>query len=343
MRVAWIVYGELDQPTGGYVYDRLVVEGLRARGDEVVVVDPRQTGPSCHLADVFVGDALCVSEIGPLFERAAPPARRVLLVHHLPSWEIERSDRESMRQYEARAIATSDHAVATGALTRERLLGESSGLPVEVVLPGADRLPRVARSSGGRQARHVELLFVGSLVARKRVTLLLDALESLGDSPARLTMLGDRDREPDHARAIEERIDASAGLRRCVTVGGVAGDEVLARLLSHADALVLPSSLEGYGMVLTEALHAGVPVIAARPAAVAAAIADHPAVRVFDDGADLAAVLRRFVHEPEWRESLRAHAAATPLPTWAGTIDAFRQVLTVAGRRASSRGGANGP
>jgi glycosyltransferase involved in cell wall biosynthesis len=339
MRIAWIVYGELDQPTGGYIYDRLVVEGLRARGDEVVVVDPRPSGRSCEPTDVFVGDALCVREIGPLFERAVEPALRVLLVHHLPSWEVERSDRESMRRHEARALAASDHAVATGALTRERLLGESSGLPVEVVAPGADRLPRVARSSESGRAMPVELLFVGSLVARKRVMLLLDALESLPDPP-RLTLLGDRDRDPAYARAVRERIDASACLRRCVTVVGAAGDDVLARSLSCADALVLPSSLEGYGMVLTEALHAGVPVIAARPAAAAAAIVDHPAVRVFDEGADLAEVLRRFVHEPGWRESLRAHAVAASLPTWTDAIDAFRRVLTIARRRTSSRGSA---
>ena len=32
-RVAWVVYGALEQVSGGYIYDRLVVEQLRGLGD----------------------------------------------------------------------------------------------------------------------------------------------------------------------------------------------------------------------------------------------------------------------------------------------------------------------
>ena len=362
MRIAWLVYGDLEQPTGGYVYDRLVVDGLRAHGDELEVVDPidaTATSAACERADVLVGDALCVRELGPLFEGVAgagdagdPSAQshrdaapRVLLVHHLPSWEIERSDRERMHGYEARALAASDRIVVTGVATRERLAGGCPGLPVDVVAPGADRLPRVARTPrvarpatsrsgvGAGGATRVELLFVGSLVQRKRVTLLLDALENLpGPYPA-LTLLGDSGREPEHARAIAERIDASDVLRSTVTIAGVVGDDALARWLARADALVLPSSLEGYGMVLTEALHAGLPVIAARPAANAAGIAGLGAVRVFDDARDLAEVLERFVGNPGLRDAMQLEAAATPLPTWADAVGAFRQSLASARRR----------
>jgi glycosyltransferase involved in cell wall biosynthesis len=338
VRIAWIVYGDLDQPTGGYVYDRLVVEGLRAGGDEVEVVDPRESGLPSEQAEVLVGDSLCVREIGPLFERVSGPAARVLLVHHLPSWEIERSDRDSMRRHEGRALAASDHAIATSAMTRERLLGEGAVVPVDVVAPGADRLPRASRRSEADVAR-VELLFVGGLVARKRVALLLDVLQGLPAPHPRLTLLGDSDREPAYARAIMERIDASPLLRGIVTIAGVVGDDVLARWLARADALVLPSSLEGYGMVMTEALHAGLPVIAARPAAKAGAIAEHAAVLMFDDRADLADLLRRFVHEPGLRKVLRADASAESLPTWSGAIDAFRRALGSARGRPSSQGG----
>ena len=340
MHIAWIVYGELAQATGGYIYDRLIVEGLRAHGVEVEIVDPRATTVACQRADVVLGDALCVREIGPLFDRLEGLAPRVLLVHHLPSWEIERTDREEMRGQEARALAGSDHAIATSDVTRERLVGEGlagrpASLSVDVVEPGADRLPRLARApgAGGR----VELLFVGSLVARKRVSLLLDALESLPAPLPGLTLLGDAGREPEYARAIAERVEGSDALRSCVTIAGVAGDGALARWLSRADALVLPSSLEGYGMVLTEALHAGLPVIAARPAAIAAAIADHGAVLVFDDGHDLAQVLRRFVAEPTLREAMRSEAMAAELPTWAGAVDAFRRLLVDARRRVTTR------
>jgi glycosyltransferase involved in cell wall biosynthesis len=336
VRIAWIVYGDLAQATGGYGYDRLLVEGLRDRGNEVELFDPLVATAGCERADVTVGDALCVRELGPLFESVACAAPRVLLVHHLPSWELERSDGASMRRYEARALAASDHVVATSNASRLRLQGDCAGVPVDVVVPGADRLPRYPRSSssdvgGGR----VELLFVGSLVPRKRVALLLDALESLGAEPSRpvLTLLGDPGREPEYARAIADRIEASVVLRSSVTAVGVVDDDVLARWLARADALVLPSSLEGYGMVLTEALHAGLPVIAARPAAVAAAIDALDAVRTFDDGADLTEVVRRFVRSMAQREAMGHAASALALPSWSDAIAAFGHLLANARRR----------
>ncbi len=38
LRIAWVVYGSLDQVSGGYIYDRLVVEQLRAAGDRVTIL-----------------------------------------------------------------------------------------------------------------------------------------------------------------------------------------------------------------------------------------------------------------------------------------------------------------
>ena len=63
MKIAWIVYGSLEQVSGGYIYDRLIVEQLRALGDSVTVVsltpgatDLPALSPSDF--DVVVGDAL---------------------------------------------------------------------------------------------------------------------------------------------------------------------------------------------------------------------------------------------------------------------------------------------
>jgi glycosyltransferase involved in cell wall biosynthesis len=324
VRVAWIVYGGLDQPTGGYIYDRLIVEGLRARGDEVTVVDPVDVTRAVEEVDVLVGDALCVRELGPLFEAIRSPAARVLLVHHLPSWETERTDRESMSCYEARALASSDHIIATGAVTRARLTTERPAFVVDVVMPGADRLPCAPRHAG---AGPIELLFVGSLIARKRVGLLLDALESLPDPLPKLTLVGDPDREPAYRRAIAERIGGSVRLRANATIAGIVDDEALVQWLARTDALVLPSSLEGYGMVLTEALHAGLPLIAARPVLAAASLESHGAALGFDGAGDLGEVLRRFTSEPALRDALRRAAAASSLPTWSRTVDSFRRAL----------------
>ena len=324
MRVAWFVYGDVAQPTGGYVYDRLVIEGLRAQGDRVDVIDLQGASLAGEAADILVGDALCVRELGPLFEHARPGQPRLLLLHHLPSWEIERTDRDAMRSLESRALGASDGVIVTSPITRERLLLERPSSPVDVVVPGADRLPRLSRTPGWAD---VELLFVGSLVERKGVGRLLDALEQVpGPCPA-LTLVGDPAREPACGRALMARVAGSPALRDRVSFAGVVGEGVLAQRLARADALVLPSSLEGYGMVLTEALYAGLPVLASRAAATAAGVADLAAVRVFEDDEGLLLLLKRFATDRALRTSMRRAAEEPTLPRWDDTTDAFRRVL----------------
>jgi len=60
----------------------------------------------------------------------------------------------------------------------------------------------------------------------------------------------------------------------------------VARALANGDALVMPSSLEGYGIAATEAIHAGTPVIAARTPGLEEALAPCPDATLFADPAD---------------------------------------------------------
>jgi glycosyltransferase involved in cell wall biosynthesis len=346
MRVAWIVYGDLAQPTGGYVYDRLIVEALRARGDEIVVVDPLEGLRTPHASplpprggggggvfDAMVGDALCARELGDIFERAQRRTARVLLVHHFASWEVERDDRVALRVIEARAVAACHHMVVTSEATGARLVAEYPGRAVDVVVPGSDRLPVHRRASRGDG--RVQLLFVGSIIPRKGLPTLLDAIERLADSRLALTVVGDGGRAPEHTRALAARIDGSTVLRACVTAVGVLDDDALARRMAQADALVLPSSLEGYGMVITEALHAGLAVLATREAALATKIADSAAAIVFDDVHELTTGLRGLVRDPLLRAAMHRAAREATLPRWSETVAAFRDVLTRAVARAA--------
>lgn len=326
MRVVWLVYGSLDQATGGYVYDRLVVAGLRALGDDVRLMDPRAPHAGRDEQDVLVGDALCAGELGPLFEGWAGVAR-LLLVHHLPSWELERGDHDELRALESRAMGASNVVIATGASTADRLAVEFPGRRVEVVVPGADRLPVMA-SGGNGDGAPLRVLFIGSLIPRKRVAWLLDALESLPEGRVTLTLVGDASRDPGHAATLLARIEASARLRAQVRVAGVLDERSLAHELARADVLALPSSLEGYGMVMTEALHAGVPVVASHQAASAASLAGHEAIETFREQAELVSILQELLEDSHRRETLRRAARDWPAPRWSDAVEAFRSALT---------------
>lgn len=304
MRVRWIVPGTLEQPTGGYIYDRSIVDYLRGEGDSV------ELGGSSDV-DVIVGDGLSIPELARIFPGESAPC--VLLVHHLGSWELERNDVSELRQLEARAIAASDLVIATGPRTRERLATEYPRTLCDVVTPGADRLPLRPREPNATGP--LRLLHVGSLIPRKRVDLILEALPR----NATLSLVGDRTRDPECAKTLRERTK-TLGLDPSVTFRGVLDDAALADEMARADALVLASSLEGYGMVITEALRAGLPVLAARSAAASADVED-PALLVFGDVSELALLLR----ETERIRKLRPRPLAR---SWGDAGREFRHALT---------------
>ena len=113
---------------------------------------------------------------------------------------------------------------------------------------------------------------------------------------------------------------------------GSVTDAAVAEQLSLADALVLPSALEGYGMVLSEALWSAVPIIAARVGAAEELVKRTSAGLLYepDDANGLGAALRRFVGDAQLRSRLRRAAwlSAEQLPRWRDTALAVRATLS---------------
>jgi glycosyltransferase involved in cell wall biosynthesis len=329
MRTAWVLYGDLDAHTGGTIYDRIVVDGLRAAGDDVHVVslDPRpRLRAGLRLAweltrlepDVVVGDELCFRELAVAFPLVRRPWR-VLLVHHLTSWERELGMRMRLAAAAAERVAlrSADRIVVTSESTKKRL--ERGG--VIVARPGCDRLALEPARRGTNT-----LLFVGAIIPRKRVLDLVRAFGTGAHASAKLVLAGSDAADPEYARSVSSAI-AELGLGDRVSVIGEIDDAELARRLATADALVLPSRLEGWGIAATEAFRAGTPVIASGATAEALASCT-PAVIFFGDVREgLVDALSDFTRSSALRRELAVNALAfgARLPTWASCIDAFRR------------------
>ena len=99
------------------------------------------------------------------------------------------------------------------------------------------------------------LLFVGQLIERKGVHL---AIEALRDLPQHSLVVAGEGEELDALRELAGRLEVSA---RVQFLGSVA-HERLPEFYTAADALVLPSSREGWANVLLESMACGTPVIA---------------------------------------------------------------------------------
>jgi hypothetical protein len=101
-----------------------------------------------------------------------------------------------------------------------------------------------------------QFLYVGQMIPRKGIDILLRAFATLRHENVRLNLTGTGRAETEY-----RRMAASLGLADHVALLAPAPNHVARRSMQHADCLVLPSRHDGWGAVVNEALQAGTPVI----------------------------------------------------------------------------------
>jgi glycosyltransferase involved in cell wall biosynthesis len=133
------------------------------------------------------------------------------------------------------------------------------GFPREKIVPFGyflDVPPLPAPSSARPQADDVCFVSAGQLIRRKGIDLLVRACAGLPADGWRLDIYGDGPERP-----ALERMVAARGLTERIVFHGVVANADVRRALSAADCGVLPSRFDGWGMLVSESLAAGTPVI----------------------------------------------------------------------------------
>jgi glycosyltransferase involved in cell wall biosynthesis len=177
----------------------------------------------------------------------------------------------------------------------------------------------------------IQLMFLGQLVPRKGVDLLLRALAGLADCPWRLTLMGGGPSQPE-LEVLARRLGIAD---RVAFVPSRSNEEAVARIVEH-DLFILPSRFDGWGAVVNEALMCGVPVLCSSHCGAAELLQDSWRGGVFP--AYSAPGLRRAL-EPWLRRGKRTEAEAERIRRWSRRIEgtsAARYLLQVA--RADGRG-----
>jgi len=343
-RLTFVVDGPLDQPTGGYIYDRIVIEGLRELGFEVDVMSLRTRGAFTHLeagarvmsrlserGRIVVVDELChprtLLALAPRL--VSRRATLVALVHHLAASERTGLAARARLALERPLLHAADRLIVTSETTRRAVVAAGAKSDdVVVVRPGRDRLGGRSTEPRGPLGGPVRFLFVGALTPRKDVLGLLEAYGRVADR-ATLTIAGPADRDHPYAAAV---LRAASSVPGSVRITGTIGDDALAEELGRHDVLVLPSRHEGFGIVLAEALAHGLAVVATGVGAIPEVVRDgREAVLVpAGDTVALGAALERLVGRPELVAEMQRAAllAASELPTWADSRRAFAEALS---------------
>lgn len=296
-------------PSGGNAYDRRIQAGLRAAGR--VVHEIRVAGSWPRAGDrVALAEALDALDDGATVlldglvacgvpDVIVPRSGRLGLVVlvHLPLGE----EHPDLGPAERAVLHTVDAVVATSAWTARRL-GQIHGLDgVHVTTPGVDPAP-LAPGTGAH------LLCVGSITPTKGQDVLVDALAAV-DGDWTCDLVGPLHRDPALVARVRSAISAHRLDGRIRVTGPLSG-AALHAAFDAADLLVLPSRVEAYGMVVTEALARGIPVVASAVGGVPETLGENGLLVAPADPAALGAALRRWLREPGLRVALRHRAAA---------------------------------
>ncbi|GAA1875804.1 glycosyltransferase family 4 protein [Asanoa iriomotensis] len=235
---------------------------------------------------------------------------------------------------EREVLAAADAVITTSEWCK-RHLAATYGVPATAAPPGVEPAPVTPPSVAGSR-----LLCVAAVVPHKGHDVLAGALAALPVGGWSCLCVGSLEREPGFAG--EVRRTAPAGMR---FAGPLVGADLEAAY-ADADLLVLPSRADSYGMVVTEALARGIPVLATTAQGLPDTLGrapdgSRPGMLVPPgDPAALAAALRRWLSEPSARDALRSSALMrrTTLTGWPETATLASDVLsTVAMRESTSR------
>ena len=322
-------------PSGGNTYDRRVCRGLAALGWSVREHAVRGGWPSplpaerAGLARVLAAvpdgalvllDGLVASAVPEVLRPQACRLRLVVLVH-MPLGD----------DAEGAALAGTRAVITTSAWTRARLL-ELYGLPadrVHVATPGVDPAGVVPGSEAG-----AGLLCVAAVTPHKGHDLLAQALARIADLPFTCVCVGALSRDPAFVGRLRRLTRAHGLTDRVRFAGPLSGDELDAAY-AGADLLVLASRGESYGMVVTEALARGIPVLATAVTGLPEALGRAPDGSLPGmlvgpgDPAALAGALRDWLGDPGLRRRLRysARDRRATLTGWAVTAERISNVL----------------
>jgi len=344
MKIGLLIYGSLDILSGGYIYDRKLVEYLRTQGDTVEIISLPWRNYTAHLTDNFWYrlpsdlDILIQDELNHPSLIAANRSKHlypiISLVHHLRCSELHpKWKNDFYRVLEKKYLQSVDGFIFNSQTTRKvvnGLLGK--GKPEIVAYPPTNRFGQAISEEEikARAAQNpLQILFLGNIIERKGLHTLLPAIRDQRPG-VRLDVIGSLTSEPDYARKMQEYV-AINNLSSRVTFHSTLDNGSLKQKLQQAHMLVVPSSYEGFGIVYLEGMGFGLPAIGTSAGAASEIITDNETGYLIEpnDSTRLAQHISSVAQDRArlTRLSINARKRYIEQPAWNDTADRIRTYL----------------
>lgn len=340
-RAVFAIPGDMNQRTGGFIYEANVLRTLNDIGCATRHMGLPDSFPNPTPEDMaetlaalrsvpakmpIILDGLVFGSIVPegLADVAAPV---IAMVHHPLGLETGLSpDRAAfLQRNEAAALQHAAHVIVPSPHTAAILVRDFGADPakITIALPGFAR-PVVVPAPLDPPL----ILSVGLLAARKGHDVLIDALALIQDLPWQVEIIG-KAHDPATATDLRAQIDRFS-LSGRVNLLGELSETALGQRYNAASIFALATRYEGYGMVLSEAMQYGLPVVSCAVGAVPDTVGAAGLLVSADDPVAFGGALRRLLTDPvemaRFGQASRDRAAR--LATWEDTARIFFDVIT---------------
>jgi FkbM family methyltransferase len=342
-KAAFAIPGDINTVTGGYIYERRLLETLREIGHDVrhIVLGASFPDPTpsdmAHAVDALVAldperalilDGLVFGSIetAGLAKVRAPI---VAMIHHPLAIEtgLSAARRDHLFKTERDNLTLATHVLVPSPHTAHILATQYGVAPsrITVAQPGTD--PHTATRTPSDPPL---ILSVGIQHARKGHDILLRALADLRHLDWRAVIVGST-HDPSHAADLTGLVD-ELGLRNRVVIAGRIPQKALDTLYAQATIFALATRYEGYGIVFDEALSWGLPIVTCDTGAVSQTVPPDSGLLVPPDAPqEFAQAIKRLLsdHDLCRRMADAAQRASKMLPTWRDTAQTAGNVLAM--------------
>lgn len=339
--IAFAIPGDITTLTGGYIYERRLLEGLRDLGHEVLHLELPASFPDPDPAEMtqavaalqalpahrpLILDGLVFGAIDTA-GLAGVRAPIVAMIHHPLALETGLSpDRaRHLHRTEAANLRLAQHVLVPSPHTRAILIRDYGvdAARITIARPGT--------TQGWIPCAPIDpplILSVGILHPRKGHDILIRALQQVHDLRWQATIVGNP-WDGAHAQALAAQVAQSCIASR-VRLAGLVPAQMLEALYAQAAIFALATRYEGHGIVFDEALSHGLPIVSCATGAVPDTVPAETGILVPpDDPAAFAAALRRMLTDGRLRNQMAQAAAdaGARLPDWRQTALTASAVL----------------